>query len=69
VRPAEIGKVDDEGGLRDVTTRGTQQLCRGERSAAGRDQVVDDQDARAGPDRVGMDLDPREVAQQICTVR
>ena len=41
---AEIGQVDDEGGRDDLAAGAADQLDRGFRRSAGRDQVVDQQD-------------------------
>ena len=54
VGAAEIGQIDDEAGRDDVGADLAQQLDRALRGAAGGDEVIDQDDALAGLDRVDM---------------
>ncbi len=56
-RPAEIGKIDDEGGAHHIGVDPSQELHCGLRRPAGGDQVVDEEHGVARADRVLMDLD------------
>src|SRR6185436_2094865 len=49
-------ELDEERKSDDLTAEPLGQPCRRSRSAAGRDDVVDDQDALTGCDRVAVDL-------------
>src|SRR5262249_9699792 len=51
---AKVRQVDDESRRDQLASRATDQLGRRFRRSPGRDQVVDEQDAVAGMNRVGM---------------
>src|SRR6185312_5242457 len=65
VGAAELGQVDDEQAADHLGAGALEQLDRREAGAAGRDQIVDDDDMIAGLDRVGMDLDAVLAVFQI----
>ncbi len=54
---ADIDEVDHERAADDLRFQSIEQRDRGERGAAGREQVVDHQHALAGGHRIDMELD------------
>src|SRR5678809_1252351 len=63
---AEVVELDDERALDDLGAHLLEQAQRGVRGAAGREQIVDDEDALALGDGVDVDLDlARAVLQRV----
>jgi len=56
LRAAQVGQVDDGGGLGHVGPQALQQAGRRQHRAAGGDQVIDQQHALAGPHRIRVHL-------------
>jgi hypothetical protein len=68
-RPVEELELDEEGQSDDVTLQPLDELDRALDGAAGRQQVVDDEDLLAGLDRIAVDLEGvRAVLEAYSTV-
>src|SRR5690606_20243467 len=64
LQAAEVGKIDDERRAHDLPFRAVQKLHGRFRRAACRDQIINDQDALAGGDRVFMNFDDIDAVFQ-----